>query len=383
VVTQQGKQILERNGVYQGERKMRKVENNLLTPNQFSMLVIFSAVAIGILSIPNSVVITAKQDGWISAFLGGIYPVYVVISAIYIARNHPNENILVLNKKFFGKVLGSILNIIQLFIFTFQAVSEVSGVSNFLTVYIISFLSNFRVMFLLSTLAALCAYKGLKAIGRVSEIVFYMMMLAAVIGILALVKGSFLNVMPIFGSGYMNILKGIKGTVYAYSGIEMVLLLYPYINDKNKLKASCLTSVALICLGYTWVTFATIYYLGHRIIPKAMWSSLFIIESLRLPIINNFRFIVMFLWTFVSITAASLNFYACELVVKDLFKNLKRNIFYFLLVPAIFYASTLLGEEVKRREIVHLAAGIILVFDALYIFLMVLIVYFKKEKAHE
>jgi hypothetical protein len=139
----------------------------------------------------------------------------------------------------------------------------------------------------------------------------------------------------------------------------------------------------LICLGYTWVTFATIYYLGHRIIPKAMWSSLFIIESLRLPIINNFRFIVMFLWTFVSITAASLNFYACELVVKDLFKNLKRNIFYFLLVPAIFYASTLLGEEVKRREIVHLAAGIILVFDALYIFLMVLIVYFKKEKAHE
>lgn len=362
---------------------MNKAENNLLTPNQFSMLVIFSTVAIGILSIPNSVVIISKQDGWISVFLGGLYPVYVVISATYIARTHPNENILVLNKKFFGKILGSILNIFHLFIFTFQAVSEVSGVSNFLTVYIIDFLPKFRVMFLLSAVAAFCSYKGLKAIGKVSEVVFYMMMIAAAIGILALLKGSFLNVMPIFGSGYMNILKSTKGTVYAYSGIEMVLLLYPYINDKNKLKASCLLSVALICIGYTWVTFATIFYLGHRVIPKAMWSSLFIIESLRLPIINNFRFIVMFLWTFVSITAASLNFYACEMVVKDLFINLKRNIFYFLLVPIIFYASTLLGEEVKRREIVNSIAGIILIFDAVYIFLMVLIVRFKKGKAHE
>jgi spore germination protein (amino acid permease) len=383
MVTQQGRQILERNGVFQGERKMNKAENSLLTPNQFSMLIIFSTVAIGILSIPNSVVIISKQDGWISVFLGGIYPVYVVISATYIARSHPNENILVLNKKFFGKVLGSILNIFQLFIFTFQAVSEVSGVSNFLTVYIIDFLPKFRVMFLLSAVAAFCSYKGLKAIGKVSEVVFYMMMIAAAIGILALLKGSFLNIMPIFGSGYMNILKSTKGTVYAYSGIEMVLLLYPYINDKNKLKASCLLSVALICIGYTWVTFATIFYLGHRVIPKAMWSSLFIIESLRLPIINNFRFIVMFLWSFVSITAVSLNFYACEMVVKDLFINLKRNIFYFLLVPIILYASTLLDEEVKRREIVNSIASIILILDAVYIFLMVLIVRFKKGKAHE
>jgi spore germination protein (amino acid permease) len=307
----------------------------------------------------------------------------VILSAAYIARNHPNENILILNKKFFGKILGGILNILQLFIFAFHGVSEVSGVSNFLTVYIIGFLSKFRVMFLLITLAALSAYKGLKAIGKISELVFYMMMLSAVIGILALIKGSFLNVMPIFGTGYINILKGIKGTTNAYSGIEMVLLLYPYINDKNKLKASCLKSVALICMGYTWVTFATTFYLGHRVIPKAMWSSLFIIESLRLPIINNFRFVVMYIWTFVSITATSLDFYACELVVKDLFKNLKRNILYFLLAPVMLYISTLLGEEVKRREIVDDLTIIICIFNVLYIFLIVLIVHFKKGKAHE
>jgi spore germination protein len=383
MVTLQGRQTLERNGAYQGERKMNKAENNLLTPNQISMLVIFSAVAIGILSIPNEVGITAKQDGWISVFLGGIYPVCVVISTVYIARNHPNENILALNKKFFGKVLGSILNIYQLSFYTFQAVSEVSGISNFLRVYIIDFLSSLRVMFLLIALAAFCSYKGLMVIGRISEIVFYLMMITAGVGILALIKGSFLNVMPVFGSGYMNILKGIKGAAFAYSGTEIVLLLYPYINDKSKLKAAYLKSAILICAGYTWVTFATIYYLGHRVIPKAMWSSLFIIESLRLPIINNFRFIVMFIWTFVSITAVALDFYACELVIKDIFKKLKRNILYCLLVPVMLYISTLLSEEVKRRELMYEIVVILLMFNISYIFLMVLIVHFKKGKAHE
>jgi spore germination protein (amino acid permease) len=383
MATLQGRQILEKNGVYLGERKMNKAENNLLTPNQFSMVIIFSVVAIGILSIPNEVVITAKQDGWISVFLGGIYPFYVVISAVYIARNHPNENILVLNKKFFGKILGSILNIMQLLVFLFLAASEASGISNFLRVYIIEFLPSLRIMFLLIALATFCSYKGLKAIGKTSEIVFWGMMLTAIIGILALVKGSFLNVMPIFGSGYMNILRSTKGATSAYSGIEIVLLLYPYINDKSKLKTTCIKSVTLICVGYTWVTFATIYYLGHRVIPKAMWSSLFIIESLRLPIINNFRFIVMFLWTFVSITAVALDFYACEMVVKGIYKNFKRNVFYFLFAPIVVYISSLLSEEVKRREVVAELGSIIFIFNVVYIVLMVLIVHFKKEKKYE
>lgn len=362
---------------------MNKVENNLLTPNQFSKIMIFSSVTIGILSLPNDVVKMAKQDGWISVLLGVVYLFYIISGALYIARKYPNENILTLNRKFFGKILGSIFNMLQLFVFVFYTVSEVSGISNFLRVYIIDFLSSFSVMFAYIAIAALCSYKGLKAVGRISEIVFYNMILSLAIGIIALVKGSVLNVMPVFGSGFVNVIKGIKGGTYAYSGIEIVLLLYPYINDKNKLKTACIKSSVLICLSYTWITFTTIFYLGHRVIPKAIWSSLYIIESLRLPIINNFRFVFMFLWIFVSLTSVSLSYYACELVIRDLFKNLKRNIFYFLSVPIMLYISMLLSEEIERREIIYPMTIIILIFNVLYILLMVFIVYFKKEKAYE
>lgn len=361
---------------------MNRAENNLLTPNQFTMMMLFSAVTIGILSIPNEVVENARQDGWISALLGGIYPFYVVIGSLYIAGNYSKENILILNKKFFGKFMGTILNMLQLFIYVFYVVSEVSGISNFLRVYVVDFLSSFRAMYIYIALAAFCAYKGLKAIGRISEIIFINLLLTAAVGIFSLAKGSFLNIMPVLGSGWINIIKGIKGTMYAYGGIEVVLLLYPYINDKNKFKASIIKSAALICMAYTWVSFITIFYMGHRIIPKALWSSLFITESLRLPIINNYRFIVMFLWIFVSITGVALDYYACELVVRDIFKNLKRNIFYFLSVPVMLYISMLLKEEVQRREIIRAVMFYVGIFNILYILLMVLTVYFKKEKAY-
>jgi spore germination protein (amino acid permease) len=378
-----GRLILGKNGVYQKEKGMKKVENNLLSPNQLSKILIFSTVAIGILSLPNEVVVFAKQDGWISVMLGAVYPLYVVVCTVYISRRYPEENVITLNKKFFGKFIGNILNIAFLVIHIFYTVSEISGISNFFRVYIVEFISSFRLMFLISAIAAVCAYKGLKNLGRISEVVFLNLILTLSICILALTKGSILNVKPIFGSGAMNIVRGIKEGIYAYAGMEVVLFLYPYISDKNKLKTSCLKATGIICLVYTWVTFATIFYLGHRVIPKARWSTLYIIESFRVPIINNFRFVMMFLWVFVSVNSIAINYFICDMITRNLFIRVKRNIFYILSVPLIVYISMFLDEEVKRREYVGSIMLYILVFNIMYIALMFFKVYVKKGKAYE
>jgi spore germination protein len=362
---------------------MKKVENNLLSPSEFSKILIFATVAIGVLSLPNEVVTFSKQDGWISVMLGVVYPLYVIVCTVYIARRYPKENVITLNKKFFGKIIGSTFNIALLVIYIFYTVSEISGISNFFRVYIVEFISSFRLMFLITSISAFSAYKGLKNLGRISEVVFYNLILTVAIAILALTKGSLLNVKPVFGSGVVNILKGIKGGVYAYSGMEVVLFLYPYISDKSKIKSSCLKAAAIICSVYTWVTFATIFYLGHRVIPKARWSTLYIIESFRVPIINNFRFVMMFLWVFVSINSISISYFICDTIIRSLFKRVKRKIFFILSVPIMVCISMLFNEEVKRREYVESIMLYILVFNIIYAALIFLKAYIKKGKAYE
>ena len=90
------------------------------------------------------------------------------------------------------------------------------------------------------------------------------------IGILK--DGSFLNISPIFGTGIVNILKGSLDSVYDYSLLEIIFLIYPFINDSRKIKNSVLKAVGFTAIIYTWITFITIYYLGKDIIPKTIWS---------------------------------------------------------------------------------------------------------------
>lgn len=95
---------------------MKKVGSNSITPSEVTFLLIGSMIGVGILSLPNDLVVVAKQDAWISAFIGAVYPLYMVIIASTLCKKHPKKNILALSKMCFGKFIGSILNIIFYFI---------------------------------------------------------------------------------------------------------------------------------------------------------------------------------------------------------------------------------------------------------------------------
>ena len=107
-------------------------KNNLLTSNQMCYLLLGMMINEGVLLLPNNVVKFAKQDGWISVIIGAAYPIYMLFIAIYIGKRFPQDNILILSKKYFGNILGSILNFLFSITFIFYLASSATGISNFL-----------------------------------------------------------------------------------------------------------------------------------------------------------------------------------------------------------------------------------------------------------
>ena len=83
---------------------MKKVESNVITPGQVTFLLSGTMIGVGILTLPNELVTTAKQDAWISAFIGAVYPLYLAIIASFLCKWQPQNNILDLSKKCFGKL---------------------------------------------------------------------------------------------------------------------------------------------------------------------------------------------------------------------------------------------------------------------------------------
>ncbi len=70
---------------------MMNNKEDALTESQLTFMVIGSLIGITLLSLPLDPIKIAKQDAWIAAFLGMIYPTYVVFIAIYIRKKHPKK----------------------------------------------------------------------------------------------------------------------------------------------------------------------------------------------------------------------------------------------------------------------------------------------------
>ena len=357
---------------------MRKVENNLLTENQFTKLLIATMFGVGIMRLPNSMVKTAKQDGWITVIISAIYPLYILCMAAFLSHNYPNDNILVLSKKYLGNVLGSIMNFMFLIVFVIYLAFEAVGINNFLSTYIIDFLSNFQFFIVFIPITAFTAYKGLKVLSKFSELVFYSYITIGVISLLVLYKGSYLNLCPVFTSGVLKILQGVKNSLFQYVGIEMVLLIYPRISNKNKVFSSGVKGILYTCFSYTWVTFATIYYLGASIINKALWSSIYIIESVRVPVVNNFRVVAMFSFVLICILVVSLYYYSCGLIIKDFLKSISRKTILIVTAPIIIILCLYLGNEIRLRELIALIIPYAVIFNLFYVTIIVLLIFTKK-----
>lgn len=362
---------------------MDKDTDSLISSSQLTLILVGSMLGIGILTLANDVVKDAKQDGWVSCILGGVYPAYMVFIANYMCKKFPKDNILKLSKKCLGKILGSFTNIIFISYFVLLATEVAAGISNVLRIYMISFLKNYQVLPILFLAPAFVAYKGIKTLGKVNELIFYLSIFIFFIPIAVLKYGSFLNLMPVFGSGLINIIKSSKETAFAYSGIEILFLIYPYLQNSKDLKKAGLKSVVITMIIYTWVTFAVIYYLGPDIVQKFFFPTVVMSEAVVIPIINNFRYIFMFLWSLIMLKTISNDYYATAYGLSQLTSIAKKKTFIYLIFPLLFYISTKYGDPITRGNLVNKLTSVYIIFNLAYVSIISLILLIRKGDKNE
>lgn len=361
---------------------MNKVQNTL-TPSQFIFILKSAIIGIELMSLPNSIIKFAKQDSWISCILGTIYPLYIVIIANYLCKKFPKDNILTLSKKCFGNFFGTILNIVFISFFLFVLTSSFSGYANLFRVYSTPFLKPYQI--LLTTLIPISyiAYNGIKPLGRLAEVGFYLTVGLIILPIAVFAYGSFLNLMPVFGSGLTNILRGSKETVFAISGMEIIFLIYPFLQDNKKLLKCGIGATAIVGFIYTWAVFATIYYLGIEASPKYIWPVLTLADSINIPIVNSFRFIFISLWSLVEFKCLATYYFAVSYSLNQLVKKVPAEVFVLILYPLIIIITMLYGSPTNREEYTYKLIIIYVIFNLIYVSAVAILIHFKKGDSYK
>jgi len=355
--------------------------DNLLTNSELVYIIVGSVVGLRTLYMANSVVKIANQDGWMGIIISVVYPLYITFIAIYLSKVFPKDNILAVSKKCFGNVVGTFLNAMFLIQFLIQAVLALSAYSNLVRIYSSTFLSPLKIALIGILLGGYVAYKGIKVLARVSKFVFYLVLILMLMSTTALQYGTLYNIMPFFGSGVKNIFSAGIESLDIYRGIECILLLYPFISDKKKLKKCGLISVLICVCIFTWVTFITIYYLGPDIVTKNLWPFVSVNESFRLPTLNNFRYAFVFFWTFATFKSISIDYYSSAYITSNIFNNFDRRKICLILGPIFVISSLFLTDENVKRHFVSYMSDKFTLINFFYATIILIVVFINQRKA--
>lgn len=349
--------------------------------NENTLLYILPGVIInmGVLYLPSSVGKHAKQDGWISLIIASIYPLYVTFCAIYLKHKHNNKNILTLSNEYFGNFLGGLLNLLFICEFAIILSSSASATFNFIKNYTSIPINNktFILMFLI--IGVFAANLGLNTLIKISALIFYLIIPIFITGLNVLKYGSILNILPIGSSGLPNILLGILDTVYAYSGIEVLLILYSDYDDKKRIAKYSLLSTLFVILIYTGITFLIGVYWENSLVQRTLWPSIYIVESIRNPILNNLRFLLLYFWTIVTLKSISLYFYFINEGLLHIFKRFKLKDFYLAIYVLILPLALRFKNEIMRREFSSKLISYSVLFNLIFITVIVIFTFIKKD----
>ena len=173
---------------------MQIEKKNLLTPNEVTFILIGIMFDVTAANLPNGVIDTAKQDGWISVLIGAIYPLYVVFLAVYVSGKFPKDNILVLSKRYLGKTMGTILNFLFLLSFFSYFPALISTLGTIIRTDAVPILTPLKIYVVLFFAGVYAASKGIKVLGRICSITFCMAIAIIIPTISILKQGSYLNI---------------------------------------------------------------------------------------------------------------------------------------------------------------------------------------------
>ncbi|WP_034869841.1 GerAB/ArcD/ProY family transporter [Clostridium lundense] len=356
-------------------------KNESLAPIELLSLIVGNMIGVGILTLPRDVGKYAHEDGWIAIIIGAIYPLYIAVLGIYVSKRRPNNNILFLSKKLCGKFIGNILNLLFLVGLIFNFCSTLVFMVSVIRVYLIYFLSKFKTILAIVIVVFYTCTKDLKVIARLNLVLFYITIILLTIPSSVLKEGNILNIQPIFSNSIINIIKASIQSSFAYAGIEIFFLVYPYVNDKKKIKKYTLISILIVMLFYIWSNFLTIFYLGDELINKLKWPFITTTETLVIPIVNNFRYIFMYLWSTIIIKTLSNFYFSITFTIHEWMKKIDRKYICLIIAPIVIIISMSFGNEARFQDISQHFIPLVTIFNIVFITIIALLV--KRDDKNE
>ncbi|MCS4482889.1 spore germination protein [Clostridium botulinum] len=130
----------------------------------------------------------------------------------------------------------------------------------------------------------------------------------------------------------------------------MILLIYPFLKDSNKIKKCGLKSIIFITLVYFLFTIIDILYLGIGASLQFIWPIVTVTETIMIPVINSFRYIFMSLWSLTMFKTICNGYFIAVHELSQLTKKIDKRVILLLTIPLMIIISSFYGNITNSKK---------------------------------
>ncbi|MFS0873609.1 GerAB/ArcD/ProY family transporter [Paenibacillus xylanilyticus] len=324
---------------------------NQISTKQAGVIIINYMLGAGILTLPRTTVeAVGTPDVWISIILSGLIITGVGFILVILCRRFPSKT----GFQFVGEITGPwiayALSIITVLYFLIISAFEIRVMAEVTGLYLLEGTPVWAIVMVFMWVGIYLMSGGLVTIARLFEII---LPVTLVIFVIAILLSSQLfdisNLRPVLGEGVLPIFKGLKSTLLAYTGYEIMIVIMAYMQKPEKGIKAMVWGTAVPMVIYLITVVMVIGSLSVEGMKTRTWPTLDLMRSFEIQglIFERFESLLLVIWVMQIFSTFTITHYAAAVGVAHTFKIKNTVPIMYALLP-VSYLIAVLPKDVNE-----------------------------------
>lgn len=329
-----------------------------ITSHQVVMFIVNFILGAGILTLPRTMTEKIKTpDSWIAIIVSGLIITLVTLIILKLCQRYPNETFYQFNQKLLGKWIGSLLSLTVICYYIALSAYEVRTMAETTRLFLLQGTPTWAIMMPFLWIGLYLVQGGVNAIARLLEIIFPITVLFFLLVMFLGIKLFEVdNLRPVLGSGVKPVLKGITTSSLSFAGFEVLLFIYMFMKEKNKVTKVPLLGVGIPFIFYTITVVIVIGSISVDAVLSQTWPVLTFIRSFEITglLFERFDSLILVIWIMQIFATYVIALFIASLGLNQIFSK-STHLFTYSLIPLIYLVSMIpknINEVFKMADMI-------------------------------
>lgn len=297
-------------------------------------------IAVGLLSIPRSITsATQSSDAWIPLLISGIITILFCWIVVKLAFKFPKQDFLQYTGEIVSKPVAYLITSLLGVYFLLWTTYEIRALSVMANIYLFD-QTPLEVIALIFLLVIIYAVSGTTAALLRLNLLFLPIVIAIALLVLILNYGYFEkeNFKPVFSTGSMGILTGIKESLFAFVGFEFLLFYIPLLNRSKGAVRLAVVGMGIPVILYIFFTLMAIGVFGVEATQQIMYPSIELAKEVEVPggFLERFDSLFFTIWVMAIFNTTAIGYSVSLLAFQSIIPRVKKMTWIFVLSPIIY-----------------------------------------------